>query len=68
MYECFHCGARAVIWDADFSAEDYGIVDPDTGDFADGIVQNLHCENCGADIQYVIITYIVYFISIFTFW
>jgi hypothetical protein len=24
MYECFHCGARAVIWDADFDSEDYG--------------------------------------------
>ena len=25
MYECFHCGARAVIWDADFNFEDYGL-------------------------------------------
>ena len=24
MYECFHCGHRAVIWDCDFSYEDYG--------------------------------------------
>lgn len=24
MYECFHCGARAVIWDCDFDFEDFG--------------------------------------------
>ena len=25
MYECFHCGARAVIWDCDYSFEDIGL-------------------------------------------
>lgn len=25
MYECFHCGHRAVIWGADFDYEDYGM-------------------------------------------
>lgn len=25
MYECFHCLTRTVVWDADFSFEDYGI-------------------------------------------
>lgn len=47
MYECFHCGARAVIWDADFDFEDYGYDGV-------GIVQECHCENCGAEITYVI--------------
>ena len=47
MFECFHCGARAVIWDCDYDASDYGYPE-------DGIVHDLHCENCGALIQYVI--------------
>lgn len=47
MYECFHCGEKAVIWDNDFSYEDYGLE-------GEGIVQDLHCENCGARIQYFI--------------
>lgn len=33
MYECFHCLTRAVIWDSDFSFEDFGYE-------GDGIV---HC-------------------------
>lgn len=47
MYECFHCLARAVIWEADFSFEDYGYE-------GEGIIQNLHCTNFGAEIQYMI--------------
>lgn len=47
MYECFHCGARAVVWDADFDTEDYGY---EPG----GIVHNCHCACCGADITYII--------------
>lgn len=45
MYECFHCGANTVIWDCDFSYEDFGYE-------GEGIVQVLHCENCGAYIEY----------------
>lgn len=45
MFECFHCLARAVIWDADFSFEDCGYE-------GDGIVQFCHCANCGAEIEY----------------
>lgn len=45
MYECFHCGARAVIWDSDFDSEDLGYEEG-------GIVHTLHCANCGADIEY----------------
>lgn len=45
MYECFHCGERAVIWDADFDFEDYGL-------FGEGIVHACHCTNCGAEIEY----------------
>ena len=45
MYECFHCGAKAVIWDADFDFSDYGLD-------GDGIIHTCHCSNCGADIEY----------------
>lgn len=45
MYECFHCGHRAVIWDSDFSFEDFGYD-------GDGIVHVCHCTHCGADIEY----------------
>ena len=47
MYECFHCLSRSVIWDSDFSFEDYGM-------YGDGIVQVCHCTNCGAMITYYI--------------
>lgn len=47
MYECFHCLARAVIWDADFSFEDVGYD-------GEGIVHYCHCANCGAQIEYYI--------------
>ena len=47
MYECFHCGERAVIWDGDFSFEDYGME-------GDGIIHVCHCTNCGARIEYYI--------------
>lgn len=45
MYECFHCTARAVVWDCDFSFEDLGYE-------GDGIVHMCHCEKCGAVIEY----------------
>lgn len=45
MFECFHCLSRSVIWDADFSFEDFGYE-------GEGIVQICHCENCGAEIEY----------------
>lgn len=45
MYECFHCGERAVIWDSDFSFEDCGYD-------GEGIIHFCHCTNCGADIEY----------------
>lgn len=48
MYECFHCGEKAVAWDADFDPEDYGIE-------GTGIIHNCHCTNCGAEIQYTIL-------------
>ena len=47
MYECFHCGQRTVIWDSDFNLEDIG-------EEGEGIVHFCHCENCGAEIQYII--------------
>lgn len=47
MYECFHCGARAVIWDSDFTFEDLCRE-------GEGIVHICHCSNCGAEIEYYI--------------
>lgn len=45
MFECFHCLHRSVIWQSDFTFEDYGYE-------GEGIVQNLICSNCGAEIEY----------------
>ena len=45
MYECFHCGHRAVVWQNDFSFEDFGYE-------GEGIVQILTCSHCGAEIEY----------------
>lgn len=45
MYECFHCGEKAVIWQADFSFEDYGYD-------GEGIIHECSCSNCGASITY----------------
>lgn len=47
MYECFHCGHKSVIWQSDFSFEDYMLE-------GEGIVHILHCANCGADIEYFV--------------
>lgn len=49
MYECFHCGERAVIWDADFDSEDYGMEEP-------GIIHECHCASCGSRITYFVPT------------
>ena len=45
MYECFHCCTRSLIWDCDYDFEDFGYE-------GEGIVQILHCENCGAEVEY----------------
>lgn len=50
MYECFHYLSRSVVWQADFSFEDYGIE-------GEGIVHCCKCTNCGADIEYFIRLY-----------
>lgn len=47
MFECFHCGNRAVIWDNDYSFEDYCLE-------GEGIVHELHCTKCGAQITYYV--------------
>ena len=47
MYECFHCCTRGVIWDSDFTFDDYGLD-------GKGIVHVCHCVNCGAVIEYFI--------------
>ena len=44
-YQCFHCLTNGVIWQADFSFEDYCMD-------GDGIVHVCKCANCGADITY----------------
>lgn len=45
MYECFHCGHRSVVWQADFDFADLGY------DGA-GVVHVLHCSHCWAEIEY----------------
>ena len=47
MYHCFHCGKKAVIWDNDYSFEDYCLE-------GEGIVHELHCTECGATITYFV--------------
>ena len=47
MYPCFHCGEEAVVWGGDYSFEDYGLA-------GEGIVHNLECTACGAEIQYTV--------------
>ena len=47
MYECFHCGRRAVYWCSDFDFADYGFE-------GEGIIHVCQCANCGADIEYII--------------
>lgn len=49
MYECFHCGKKAVVWNADFDYSDYGYE-------GEGIVHICTCSNCGAEIEYRIPT------------
>lgn len=45
MFECFHCLSRSVIWDCDYTFEDFGYE-------GEGLVQICHCANCGAEIEY----------------
>lgn len=47
MYECFHCGKKTVVWDSDFTFEDYGYA-------GNGLIHECHCSNCGAQIIYKI--------------
>lgn len=47
MYECFHCLARAVAWQNDFTFEDFGIE-------GEGVVHICECANCGAEIEYYV--------------
>lgn len=47
MFECFHCMNRSVIWDADFTFEDFGME-------GQGIVHICHCASCGAEIEYFV--------------
>lgn len=49
MFECMHCGCRAVIWDSDFNADEYGYMDD-----PDGLVHVCHCCECGAEVIYYI--------------
>lgn len=47
MYQCFHCGRYGVVWDSDFTFEDYGYE-------GEGFVHCCHCTHCGATIEYKI--------------
>lgn len=44
---CFHCQGENVVWDNDFSFEDYSYD-------CEGIVHVLHCPDCGAVIEYYV--------------
>lgn len=44
-YECFHCGAQAVIWSSDWDYDDYGLEGA-------GIIHECRCSSCGAEITY----------------
>lgn len=41
---CFHCGGE-IIWSGDFSFSDYGMD-------GEGVIHELHCKDCGAEIVY----------------
>ena len=45
MYECFHCGEKAVGWSGDFDFSDFEYE-------GEGIVHICHCSKCGAEIEY----------------
>ena len=45
MYQCFHCGHKSVLWDADFDYDDMMLE-------GEGIVHICHCTHCGAEIEY----------------
>lgn len=49
MYECFHCGQKAVIWCADFDFSDYEYE-------GEGVIHECQCTNCGAKITYEVST------------
>lgn len=44
-FECMNCGERAVVWQSDFTFEDYGLE-------GEGVVHVCTCGNCGAEIEY----------------
>lgn len=48
LFECFHCLQRSVVWDSDYNPGDMGYE-------WTGVVHVLHCANCGAMIEYVVI-------------
>lgn len=45
MYECFHCGHQAVLWQCDYTFDDMGYE-------GEGIVHLCSCMSCGAEIEY----------------
>lgn len=47
VYQCFHCLHQSVVWQSDYSFEDFDYE-------GEGIVQILECANCGAEISYTI--------------
>ena len=44
MYECMNCMNRTLVWDNDFSFEDYCME-------GEGIVHVYHCTTCGAEVE-----------------
>lgn len=48
-YQCFHCGATSVVWNADFDFSEMGYK-------GNGVSHICHCDNCGAEIEYKVST------------
>lgn len=45
MFECFHCLNKSLVWQSDYSFQEFGYE-------GDGIVQILECSHCGAEVEY----------------
>lgn len=50
---CFHCGGE-LVWSCDYDFEDLeeSMYDDEGNEIKEGIVQLLHCSECGAEVTY----------------
>lgn len=45
MYQCFHCLNNSLVWQSDYSFEDFGYD-------GEGIVHILICSKCNSEVEY----------------